>query len=155
MKGFRSKPQFLLSTWYIFIVLKIRRPQVDFQRQTNNIVQLTSSPASSTRSSCGKNGEDGWHSMPAMPRVRRDVRGNLCATGDRKGSEFLGAPAKAGGVPRVWSGSNSGSLMTRFHSHHGMGQGDRGGAPPRPTPPGSPRLTGSSSQNTYWGTGDR
>ena len=55
-----------------------------------------------------KHGKDGWNGLPAITRAGGDLGGGLCATGDREGSNVSGAPAEAGGIPRVRSGIHSG-----------------------------------------------
>ena len=91
--------------------------------------------------------------MIAMPRARWDVKGGICETDDGKGSNVLGAPEEWVELPECGVEVAAGSLMTHRQNQHGVGRGDREGAPPHP--PGRPRLTGYPSQKTCRGSDAR
>ena len=69
-----------------------------------------------------------------MPRAGGGVGGGLCVTGDREGSNVSGAPAEAGGIPRVRIGSHIGIASDTLSEleHRGVG---RPGGGHTPTPP--------------------
>ena len=74
--------------------------------------------------------------MSNMPRARWDVRGGLCVTDHREGSNVFGVPAEAGRMPRVRSGRISRIADDKFSepAQHIVGLGDRGGGRHPPTP---------------------
>ena len=66
-------------------------------------------------------------------------------TDDRGGSNVLGVPAEAGGMPRVCGGSHSGIASDTFSDpmRHGSGRPGWGTSPPHThTPQGGPDLPG-------------
>ena len=73
-----------------------------------------------------------------------NVGGGLCVTGEGGGSNFLGAPLEAGGMPRVRSGSSSGIAADTLSEPAWIEAGIPGGVTPLPPPTlqGGPDLPG-------------
>ena len=90
-----------------------------------------------------------------MSRAGRDVRGVLCATGDKEMPNISGAPEDACGVSIVRSGGDNGLDTDTLSQPACHGERKPGGGIPPPHPPGRPILTGCPSQNTYQGSGAR